>query len=465
MLNGNSRLLRTPHPMSDESFWGYMTRLSEANGYPFSHWILNLAHLNLSHLLSRHSIVFQQNLDLSTLARLIGVDVSELLALTYPPAATTEQPSQPKHLFWGLPVRRQIISLQRSKICPACLRESNYCSRLWDLVPLTVCHLHKSLLIDTCPKCNKNITWTREHVCSCPCGFDWRDISSETLEDSELEVGRHIHNLCNRACDAHEESLTSKVAPLLRLSLDDSISALLFIAGQHVGSGAGTGRHVASLNRYSALHSLLTLAYSVFKNWPHNFHQFLEWRRSRQNQSTEGSGLERDFGRFHHLLHRFLSSSSFDFMRIAYDEYVKLNWIGGHTARSQFLKATNVRERYISMNKALIKLGVYSSTIVKLIENGKLHCIIKKSGKRKLYLIEVSSLEKVKPELSNRVTFSNAAKMLDITSEQVLELVRNGSLPPPHGPFVDGCTKRGFSRSTLETYLDSTKRSRPPHSS
>lgn len=450
--------------MSDESFWGYVTRLSEANGYQFSHWVLKQARIKMSYLFSKHAIPLQQDLDLSTLARLIGVDVSELLPLTYPQAATTEQPSQPKHLFWGLPVRRQIISLQRSKICPACLRESNYCRRLWDLVPLTVCHIHKSLLIDVCPKCNKRITWAREYVCSCPCGFDWRDISSETLDDSELEVGRHIHDLCHRTRDTIEEDLNSKADPLLKLSLDDYISALLFIAGQYVGLGSGTGHHVASSTQYSGLHSLLTRAFSVFKNWPHKFHQFLDWRRSQQNQSTRGPGLEKDFGRFHYLLHRFLSSSSFDFMRIAYDEYVKLNWVGGHTARSRFLKATNVRERYISMNKALIKVGVYSSTIVKLIENGKLDCIIKKTGKRNIYLIEVTSLEKVKSELSNRITFSNAARMLGLTSEQVMELVRDGSLPPPYGPFVDGYTKGGFSRSTLETYLDSTTRPSPPQS-
>jgi len=398
--------------MSDESFWGYMTRLSEANGYPFSHWILNLAQIKMSHLFSRHSIVFQQDLDLSTLARLIGVDVSKLLALTYPLVATTEQHTQPKHLFWHLPVRRQIITLQRSKICPTCLRESNYCSRLWDLVPLTVCHLHKSLLIDACPKCNRSITWSREHVCFCPCGFDWRDISSDILEDAELEVGRHIHNLCNQTHATHGESPSSKVDPILKLSLDDYIAALLLVAGQHVGVGTGKGHHIASSKQYSGLHSLLTRAFSVFKNWPYNFHLFLDWRRSQQNQPTEGSGLEKDFGRFHHLLHRFLSSSSFDFMRTAYDEYVKLSWIGGHPTRSRFLRGTNVSERYISKNSAVIRLGVCGRTVDKLIDNGKLDCITKESGKRPIYLIEVSSLEKLKPELSNRTAIRNAAKIL-----------------------------------------------------
>jgi len=447
--------------MSDESFCGFMARLSEANDYPLSRWILNLAGIKLSHPSSEHSIAFQQDLvGLSAVARLIGLDVSKLLALTYPPAIT-EQHSRLKHLFWGLPVRKQVISLQQSKICPACLRESAYCRRLWDLVPVTTCHFHKCLLVDACPKCNKSITWARKYVCYCPCGFDWRDSPSEILEDSELEAGHHIHNLCNRTRNTGGEALNPKVDPLLELNLDDYIAALLLIAGQHVGVGTGKGHHIASSKQYPGLHSLITRAFLVFKNWPYNFHQFLDWRRSsRQSNSTTGTGLEKEFGRFHYLLHRFLFPPSFDFMRVAYNDYVNLRRIRRRSKHAKSLSVSKPNKRYISKSDVMIRLGVDGSIVDQLIQYGKLDCIVKKK-KRPRYLIEVSSLEKVQSELPNRVTLGNAANILGMTSEKVLELVRNGSLPPPLEPFTDDYRRWGFSRSALNTYLSDTMRLQP----
>jgi hypothetical protein len=457
MAENYKRLLRTPRPEHDESFGGYITRLTEANDYLSSSWILSLAGIRCGNGSSIHYLVFQDDLDLSMLARLIGLDVSELLPLTYPPVVT-ELNSTSKHQFFGLPVRKQVIRVNKAKICPSCLRETNYCRRLWDLIPVTVCHFHKCLLIDACPKCNKGITWARKYLCSCPCWFDWRDVPSVAIDDSELEVGRHIYSLCNRITGLGGDAFEQKMNPLLRLNLDDYISALLFIAGQYVGLRSGKGHHITRSKNNSEIHSLLNRALSVFQNWPHNFYQFLDWRKSQQGSVMKGHGLERDFGRFHYFLHRFLSSSNFDFMRTAYDEYVKISWLGGYSSRSRFLKGSNLSGRYISKASASSQLGIHGSTIDKLIQNGKLDCIIKENGERPVYLIEASSLEKIKAELPNLIPLYNAASMLGMTSEQVLELLRNGVLAPLRGPGIDGYRTWVFSRSTLENFLGNAER-------
>lgn len=60
----------------------------------------------------------------------------------------------------ALPLK-SMLRWRRPQVCPICVAKTGYCRRVWDLSLSVVCLEHQCLLIDSCPTCKKNLTWTR----------------------------------------------------------------------------------------------------------------------------------------------------------------------------------------------------------------------------------------------------------------------------------------------------------------
>src|SRR5438067_12671300 len=159
MPNCDRLLLFSSAPMYDESFLGYLLRLTELNCLSTLSWLLQIAKIK-KYLQSKLSFAFNPTLDLLPLAQVTGVGEVELAALQYRPVSLSQQFVK-NYLVFGLPVQQYMIRLRHPKICTACLREKSYTRRIWDLAPITTCVIHKCLLLDECPNCGKRISWAR----------------------------------------------------------------------------------------------------------------------------------------------------------------------------------------------------------------------------------------------------------------------------------------------------------------
>lgn len=210
------RLLKTPKPKSDESFTGYILRLAEENGYRSPLWIIALANFDDKLILPNYSFTPISSESFKLLASLSGSTVSELAQITYQPVDTR---SYHFNLFFGTPVHRSFIQPRHPKVCPECLRERAYCRRVWEFVLITVCPVHKCMLIDECPNCKKPIKWRRSKVSSCPCKFDWRKSKVIPVQDYEINLARVIHYLCDLSYK--DKHYFPQQNPALKLSLQD----------------------------------------------------------------------------------------------------------------------------------------------------------------------------------------------------------------------------------------------------
>ena len=123
-----------------------------------------------------------------------------------------------------------ILRWKRPKVCPSCLREQSWCRKAWDVLPFTVCPLHRVTLIDSCPHCYQTISWTRKSVSVCRCGYDWRRISRPVIGvDGELTAARRMVSIWGHKAvvdfqleDAIGRPLTRKVSA----AYPDSLCAL-----------------------------------------------------------------------------------------------------------------------------------------------------------------------------------------------------------------------------------------------
>jgi hypothetical protein len=385
---------------------GYVIRLAEQNGYPTASWIFDLAGLdriNTNHHLC--SVAFKSPECLRGLSRLTGISLKELARLVYARADTPRR--APLYKFFGHPVHQYVIRPLSVTLCPECLSESPYCRRVWEMSLVTTCPKHLRRLVDECPRCQKPISYIRASVCRCSCEFDFRALSAPPVSNAEAALSRRIHSLCD--LNAGVPTNANGRSPVTALGLHELVSVVLFIASQHQGLSGATGKKIARGMRNAELHALYTKAYSVFEDWPSNYYEFLDWRRARERKGSavrcgSKAGLGQDFGNFYGGLYRFFSSDEYEFLRSAFGEYLVGRWEAMYVpslSRWKNLPRMRGSNRYVSRSEARQLLGVNYKLIDQYVEANRLTALVRGSGRERSFLIEVSSLARLKRELDH----------------------------------------------------------------
>jgi TniQ protein len=415
----------TPHP--DESFSGYLIRLTESNHYETPSWILQLG--ELGSFARSESLAFEDGQDFSYLAHLTGVDTSELIALTYRRQGRKDNKFC-NCLIFGLPVPRPAIHLNPAKVCPGCLREHGYARRIWDLSVVTTCPFHKCLLIDECPNCHRRLPFMRNRISICKCQYDWRECSLTPVEETEMELTRRVHSLCNLPGGFNTPEDGDRLGPL---QLKDLLSVVSLVTSQYyLVHYQQRKRYVDTLGRWlkgaiknTDVHALLCQTMSVFRDWPNNYFSFLEWRRQNLSSTRFIAGVKKDFGQFGSALRLRLKPAVFNFMREGFDEYLTGKWDGGYASCIWRLKRRAYKDKgFVSKQEACKSLGVGTETINQLVATGKLKGVITQQGRSRMMLIETITVDELKAERNDLLDRKQTAKRLGINTIQTEALVR-----------------------------------------
>lgn len=400
-LSVTARLLITRKPYPDESFMGYILRLTEKNAYESLSWIFQIASLNYEESRQGCMLAFGTSENLARLANLAGISPTELSRLTYRCVPASD--GLPLHYFFGQPVSQGLIRSSRPKICPDCLSESLYCRRVWEFSAVTACPAHRCLLIDECPKCKRRISWSRKNVTTCSCKFDWRESPALPVVERELRLIRHIYQLCGLSVVG--DAQPKLPVPISKLSLNDLLLGLFFVAGQQRGLSAATSRHLVAAGKSKNFHKLLTEAYSVFDNWPVNYFGFLDQRRVQERKVTRTyqrmkSALYGEFGSFYSGLHNVLLGSPFDFMRGAFIEYITQNRMIKCLPDTISHKPVEdpLRSQYILKSDVRRLLGVDYVWINHHIGTGRLKTVVRSKGKKRLIFIKAEDVARLRVE-------------------------------------------------------------------
>lgn len=455
----HKRLQLRARPQPYESFLGFILRLTELNDCDTPTWITQEA--GIGYVSRKCAAASHKPLDLSLLAQLTDVGLVDLESLRYP--ADVQSGSTFRRLFFGLPIPQHVIRPKHPKVCPQCLLETTYIHRVWELALVTVCPLHRCLLLDECPGCDERIVWARNKVAVCPCGYDWREYSPPSIDMSELQVTQRIHLLCGLAAsDSYIGSdAVDSSSPLHRLDLESLISALVFTASQLMNTVYERGKRLvdtkgknfASKSKNAEIHTFLCKAWSVFDNWPNNYFDFLEWRRLHTPKRRFVTGLNRDFAEYKSALYQQLSSDQLCFMRFAFEEYIATKWDGGYVAHVKRLShAARERSKYVSKKEGAKILNIGTVGIDRLIAIGKLKAVVRESNNSRAILIERESLTPVKHELEHSLYLSQVIKLLGVSRERVLDLIECGLLIPLQGQD-DGRSDWKFSGSDTKAVL------------
>jgi TniQ protein len=456
------KLLMRPKPEKGESFIGYLVRLTELNGYDTPSWILSLANIDYMELQWNFSFVFGKSKGLEKFAQITNNTLEDLNGLVYFPANSSQgNTNEHEYDFYGASLNRSIIRPHQPKICPKCLVEFGYCFRVWDCSLVTACPFHECLLLDSCPKCRRRIRCISKSLSVCPCGCDWREIYPQFLSAGELAVSRRVYQLCGLLPKASEEAREN---PLHHLDLRDFVVALTFIAGQFRKMAWATGRPSKSIKLPNKdLHELYARAYSVFENWPHNFHQFLSKQSNGQvrlnpHDGKLGTVLKKEFGSLYEHLFQDLDEPEFDFMRESFAEFLTARLKSQCEGPLGELPAPlSVTDECISIAKARRLLRISHSAMSDLIASGEVGFVIRNHGTTLECVLRLSDVQNLKCKFEESMTCRDLAKELGTDCGTICELARKGLIKPCARRSTEAFNTLRFGRDAAEQFLQSSR--------
>lgn len=214
------RLIIRPPANSDESLLGYLLRLTEENVFQSLLSLVRLGDLDSKHEKSSVNdyikALVSGDVPLEHLAARTGEITSALDLKRYPLLEKGLDGSPDFHLFINTQIQASFLRFSYPRFCAECMREDPYHRFYWDYVPLTCCPFHKKLLMDICPECHKQITWSRSSLSTCECGCDLFEDDGVDVPEDQLE---HVYLTAKLLGKAYSPLNTVSINQLSRLNL------------------------------------------------------------------------------------------------------------------------------------------------------------------------------------------------------------------------------------------------------
>jgi|SRR5215213_5966121 len=457
------KLLITPKPEKDEGFISYLLRLTEANAYDTPSWILSLSGIDYMELQWKFTFVFSCSEGFKKFAKLTGNALSDLIGLLYLPAPS------PKHTtcdvdynFYGAFLNRSIIRPHCPKVCIQCLAESGYCRRIWDCSLVTVCPIHKCLLLDACPKCKRRFRAIRNRLSVCVCGCDWSELLPDLRREHEIAVSRRIYQLCGLLPLDHHPS-KERHNPLQSLALQDFVIVLTFIAGLEYEMSWATGRPSKSIKLWNEeLHTHITNAYQVFQDWPHNFHQFLDEKskgdvRFNPRDGKLDTALKEEFGALFKRLYGDLQQPQFDFLREAFAQYLNNRWRAQYeNVDGSLSRPVSDDDKYIAVTEARRLLKISHDSLLDLLKTGEIAFAIRNQDGTLRYLLRLTDVETVKMQYEQALGSRGLAKELGVDQTIINRAGTRRTVKEKIKKDHDDTTRRSLRRMRREGHCVST---------
>src|SRR3989442_1495505 len=228
-IRSGARLLFRVDPLPGESPRGYLCRVAQEHSYRGPWSLMEIAGLPPSGLDG------EARAERVAHVRLLAPEEWRAMCSRHIKRDRFDQRS-----FYGEPIRTDDLNYQRPRLCPACLRERPIWWAVWDLGLIAACPIHRCLLVNLCPACNRRLAWQRSAVHRCRCGFDFRNLIPETADRDLVAIHAVIHRVAGfPAGEAAERDIAEHGFPpeMFEMKLGSLSRLILFLSSIKEKSG------------------------------------------------------------------------------------------------------------------------------------------------------------------------------------------------------------------------------------
>lgn len=410
---------------------GYILRLTEANGYPTTSYILSSLHGHWY----RSSV---GRLDASPLAEISDLSPEEIARITMLPQG------KPRAFvrIYGNDLPAYEAPVGSPKICPLCLGAGSGCEAFWDLSQAVACPLHKVMLIRSCERCGKKLSWCRSKTVECRCGAN---LSTQQCTPAASELCALMGVMRYLVYqDPSIAPLPSEMEHLAHLDLRRLCKLLWVMSGERYrceGDISARKRHLPK-SRARYLPQLITVA-DALSDWPHGFHKFLS--SNYEGPLTTTAELPSFNVTFAWLLTRLIKNdpdglNCFGFLERELYQFGAKFWTRDAMSRRGDPGLLPLQMRWGTIGQGAKILGLHMATMKKAVDAGEIKIrIISKTKKTRSVLIDLEWARQQLRSSHSSIQFRAAAKALGVSHQTLRALRQAGTYQVTYRPRVPGC--------------------------
>jgi hypothetical protein len=424
-----------------ESVDGYLIRIAEANRYPtVAYFVPTLTNHGSMHRkwFTMQGIGEGEVEDLA--ARL---NVCPLMLKTFVFGASLESWNQ----LGAMRIDRKAVWHGSQALCPDCVVEKGYASRLWEVAWYTVCHRHERRLLTRCPECQTPLSAQRGRLLRCrKCDAD---LTQPRLSAPVSPTALKVAQVLAAGTEGREPSaeLTAPFGPLCGAGITQAVDALGLATG--ILDCAATIFGARAAEAVDARHDAVARVAGAFEDWPNRWYAELTACTALQDPKHEG-GLRNAFRRELMAVKR--APKELAYLRSAFALWLLERYpIVG--AREDFDELTKdvVRERpLMTTTNAATLLGTSSRKVLGWARKGLLVHRRTSSGTNEKVLLDRQSVDAFKSALASTLTCKDVAEYLGTSTRTVPTFVEEGLLMTSTHPVTEAAA---FSVANVENLV------------
>jgi hypothetical protein len=261
------RFLRRPRPGVNEILSSYLLRVTGANGY--TNYKVVAEYVGIQSDLHKLNYLSKGDVSLELLSQATGVMESRLWEMVFPVIDDRSVRA------YGANLEYEWLEREKVKVCPHCLAETGYYHQYWALWLYTSCHIHRCLLVDSCPQCQSGWRWDGlKNDWQCECGFNFSEAPIADLGSGTDNLSGLVIRSCGLAGD--------KAGSIERTSLLDAfdlsqLSLLMMSTALCLYNPGGSLHQLKLPSTNRELHALLSRCAIVYRSEHPNLGYFLQW--------------------------------------------------------------------------------------------------------------------------------------------------------------------------------------------
>ncbi|MDH6167132.1 hypothetical protein M2282_002281 [Variovorax boronicumulans] len=389
-----------PRPNVGESLAGFVLRVAQRNGYTTESQLLT----SLQHRKQPAFKEFCERLSLSDTER------SRLFG------------ALPRR--WGADIMGVVLSVrdfnhESVRWCPRCLDEKGFLNGRWDLKLVCACVHHSIWLHESCGRCGRRQTRATVIAGHCECG-------SSLADGSGSPAPPHVVDLTHALGGDGGMKLTTKSPPASALVANLLVRYLGQFSTRAQPSRPG---QVVGLDRLAVASAVVSGTAALLKDWPTGFHALLS---AMQSTAAQSPSLRRSFSPLYRVLYVDLSDPWFQFMRDAFEDYLREHWWGLVCKRNRLLqrKAVEAHPR-LSTRQATDTSGLTTAVIRHMAQTELLPSAVAllPSG-RCVRTIGSEDLERATMAAAGGLNLGQASERLGLPEGRLRELVAANVVVP-----------------------------------
>ena len=443
-------LCRTPRPQRTESLFGFVLRVSEANGYDTPRHIWRAADLPRGSDLA-------PRFPTEPLAALLGLKRDALHPLAYRADLVNRGSFKILAHPLGDDLRSGPLRLKHPAFCPRCVAETGYIDAFWDLSAAVACPIHGAVVLTACPTCRRKIGWERPGLLTCGCGgslLDTAPVACPAVLDLMALLRSRLHgttgDIENPKGLPSEHLLAMPFSALLHI-----IAILGAVAGAENGGNAHPLSSPAAPTSSAAVAVPVKLssaqgcptaqvmaAAQILSDWPHGYHDFLRALGERNLSSGKTTvGIRKQFANFYETLFENRPGAR-EHVEFLHDEFIAFglqHWGKGIVdPRMLRDKAVLKNARFVSRSELARRHRLWAPTVRKMTVSGALAGITVPVQGIERAVVDAQNTP-IPPPITKILDVRQAAKRLGLTV-RVLKCLREQGI-------YKAAERRGYAHS------------------